>query len=171
MLDSSSLFLSFDGIGETFDDSINPMTSTTSSTNNPYEKKVTLNWTPTSNDVRTEPYIINSRFLMVLILWIILFVYVNQDNTGLVEYTTETLKSFPNPSNGLFTSQICVNKSQIIEYIITNNFGKVVSNRKINLKNGMNKILFNENLPAGMYVVTFKLESGEFISNKILIKN
>ena len=55
--------------------------------------------------------------------------------------------------------------------LINDNFGKVVSNRKINLKNGMNKILFNENLPAGMYVVTFKLESGEFISNKILIKN
>ena len=46
-----------------------------------------------------------------------------------------------------------------------------VAGEKINLKNGMNKILFNENLPAGMYVVTFELESGEFISNKILIKN
>ena len=172
VLDSSSLFLSFDGIGETFDDSINPMTSTITSTNNPYEKKVTLNWTPTSNDVRTEPYIINSRFFNgTYSMDYTFFVYVNQDNTGLVEYTPVTLKSFPNPSNGLFTSKICVNKSQIIEYIITNNFGKVVSNRKINLKNGMNKILFNENLPAGMYVVTFKLESGEFISNKILIKN
>ena len=81
------------------------------------------------------------------------------------------MKSFPNPSNGLFTSQICVNKSQIIEYIITNNYRKFVGNRKINLKNGMNKIHFNENLPAGMYVVTFELENGESISNKILIKN
>ena len=80
VLDSSSLFLSFDGIGETFDDSINPMTSTTSSTNNPYEKEGNSQlMTPTSNDVRTEPYIINSRFFNgTYSMDYTFFVYVNQ---------------------------------------------------------------------------------------------
>ena len=108
---------------------------------------------------------------MVPIQWIILFFFVNQDNTGLVEYIPVILKSYPNPSNGLFISKIIVNKSQIVKYVIINNVGEVISNRNINLKNGMNEIHFNENLSSGVYIVTFKLESGESLSNKILIKN
>ena len=61
VLDSSSFFLSFDGIGETFDDSLNPMTYSISSTNNPYEKKITLNWTPSINNIRSTPYVITTR--------------------------------------------------------------------------------------------------------------
>ena len=172
VIDSSSLFLSFDGIGGIFDDSLNPMTSTITSTNNPYEKKFTLNWSPTSNDIRSEPYIINTRFFNgTYSMDYTFFIYVNQDNTGLVEYIPAILKSYPNPSNGLFISKIIVNKSQIVKYVIINNVGEVISNRNINLKKGMNEIHFNENLSSGVYIVTLKLESGESLSNKILIKN
>ena len=172
VLDSSSFFLSFDGIGETFDDSLNSMTYSINPTNNPYEKKITLNWSPTSNDVRSEPYFINARFFNgSFSMDYTFFVYVNEDNTGLFENSHFSLKSFPNPSKGLFISQISVNKSQIVEYVISNNYGKVVSNRNVHVNNGINEIHFNENLSSGIYIVTLKLESGKSISNKILIKN
>ncbi len=40
VIDSSSFFIAFDGIGEIFDDSLNPMTYSIISSNNPYEKTI-----------------------------------------------------------------------------------------------------------------------------------
>ena len=45
----------------------------------------------------------------------------NKIVTKEVEYIPAILKSYPNPSNGLFISKIIVNKSQIVKYVIINN--------------------------------------------------
>lgn len=172
IMDSSSFFLSFDGIGETFDDSLNIMTSTITATNNPYEKKITLSWLPNSSNSRSEPYIINARFFNgTFSMDYTFFLYVNEDNTGLFKDNPIKLKSYPNPSSGLFTTQININKSQNVEYLVTNNFGEVVINKNINLTREKNQIYFNKKLTDGMYIVTIKLENGESLSSKILIKN
>ena len=106
VIDSSSFFIAFDGIGEIFDDSLNPMTYSIISSNNPFEKQFILSWTPNNSDIRDEPYIITTRFYNgTFSMDYTFFVYVNGDNTGINEENSiNKLKSFPNPTSGSFTS-------------------------------------------------------------------
>ena len=173
VIDSSSFFIAFDGIGEIFDDSLNPMTYSIISSNNPYEKQFNLSWTPNNSDEREEPYIITTRFFNgTFSMDYTFFVYVNGDNTGISERNpSHSLKSFPNPTSGSFVSEITLQKSQNIEYFISNKEGKVVYRENIFMQSGNNKVPFDINLPSGLYFISMKLENGQVFSDKILFKN
>lgn len=172
VIDSSSFFIAFDGIGEIFDDSLNPMTYSISSSNNPYEKQFNLSWTPNPNNVRDNPYIITTRFFNgTFSMDYTFFIYVNGDNTGINENSAVDIKPFPNPSNGSFNSRIKISKSQNIEFIIATKEGKIVYNENMFLLNGINEIPFSKFLPSGLYIISMKLENGKSFSDKILIKN
>ena len=173
VIDSSSFFIAFDGVGEIFDDSLNPMTYSIISSNNPYEKQFNLSWTPNNSDVRDEPYIITTRFFNgTFSMDYTFFIYVNGDNTGINERNpTHKLKSFPNPTNGSFISEIILQQSQNIEYFISNREGKVVYRKNIFMQSGNNKVPFDINLPSGLYFMSMKLENGQVFSDKIFFKN
>ena len=173
VIDSSSFFIAFDGIGEIFDDSLNPMTYSIISSNNPYEKQFNLSWTPNNSDEREEPYIITTRFFNgTFSMDYTFFVYVNGNNTGISERNpSHSLKSFPNPTSGSFVSEITLQKSQNIEYFISNKEGKVICLKNIFMQSGNNKVPFDENLPSGLYFISMKLENGQVFSDKILFKN
>ena len=172
VIDSSSFFIAFDGIGEIFEDSINPMTHSIISSNNPYEKQFNLSWTPNSSDLRDNPYIITTRFFNGTFSMDYTFlIYVIRNNTGIEEEFSYNFKSFPNPTSGSFISEISLQQSQNIEYFISNRYGKVVYRKNIFMQNGINKVPFNKNLPLGLYFITMKLENGKVFSDKILFKN
>ena len=173
VIDSSSFFIAFNGIGEIFDDSLNPMTYSIISSNNPYEKQFNLSWTPNNSDEREEPYIITTRFFNgTFSMDYTFFVYVNGDNTGISERNpSHSLKSFPNPTSGSFVSEITLQKSHNIEYFISNREGKVVYRENIFMQSGNNKVPFDINLPSGLYFISMKLENGQVFSDKILFKN
>jgi len=173
VIDSSSFFIAFDGIGEIFDDSLNPMTYSIISSNNPYEKQFNLYWIPNNSDEREEPYIITTRFFNgTFSMDYTFFVYVNGDNTGISERNpSHSLKSFPNPTSGSFVSEITLQKSQNIEYFISNKEGKVICLKNIFMQSGNNKVPFDINLPSGLYFISMKLENGQVFSDKILFKN
>jgi hypothetical protein len=172
VIDSSSFFISFDGIGEIFEDSINPMTHSIISSNNLYEKQFNLSWTPNSSDLRDNPYIITTRFFNGTFSMDYTFlIYVIRNNTGIEEEFSYNLKSFPNPTSGSFISEISLQQSQNIEYFISNRDGKVVYRKNIFMQNGINKVPFNKNLPLGLYFISMKLENGKVFSDKILFKN
>ena len=173
MIDSSSFFIAFDGIGEIFDDSLNPMTYSIISSNNPFEKQFILSWTPNNSDVRDEPYIITTRFYNgTFSMDYTFFIYVNNDNTGINEENSiYKLKSFPNPTSGSFTSEITLQQSQNIEYFIYNNWGDVIFRKNIYLQSGNNEIPVDINLCSGLYFLRVQLENGQVFSDKILFKN
>ena len=173
VIDSSTFFIAFNGIGEIFDDSLNPMTYSIISSNNLYEKQFNLSWIPNNSDEREEPYIITTRFFNgTFSMDYTFFVYVNGDNTGISERNPpHSLKSFPNPTSGSFVSEITLQKSQNIEYFISNREGKVVYRENIFMQNGNNKLPFDINLPSGLYFISMKLENGHVFSDKILFKN
>jgi hypothetical protein len=173
VLDSSSFFIAFDGIGEIFDDVLNPMTYSIILSNNLYEKQFNLSWTPNTSDVRDEPYIITTRFFNgTFSMDYTFFIYVSGDNTGIYEGNSPyNLKSFPNPTSGLFISEISLQQSQNIEYMISDREGKVICRKNIFMQSGNNKVPFNKNLPSGLYFISMKLENGQVFSDKILFKN
>ena len=173
VIDSSSFFIAFDGIGEIFDDSLNPMTYSIISSNNPYEKQFNLSWIPNNSDVRDEPYIITTRFYNgTFSMDYTFFIYVNGDNTGIKEENPiYKLKSFPNPTSGSFISEISLQQSQDIEYFISNNEGKVIFRKNISLQSGNNELPIDLNLSSGLYFLSVKLENGQVFSEKILFKN
>ena len=173
VIDSSSFFIAFNGIGEIFDDSLNPMTYSIISSNNPYEKQFNLSWIPNNSDEREEPYIITTRFFNgTFSMDYTFFVYVNGNNTGISERNpSHSLKSFPNPTSGSFVSEITLQKSHNIEYFISNREGKVVYRENIFMQSGNNKVPFDINLPSGLYFISMKLENGQVFSDKILFKN
>ena len=81
------------------------------------------------------------------------------------------LKSFPNPTNGSFISEISLQQSQNIEYFISNREGKVICRKNIFMQSGNNKVPFDINLPSGLYFISMKLENGQVLSDKIFFKN
>ena len=173
VLDSSSFFIAFDGIGEVFEDSLNPMTYSIISMNNPYEKQFNLSWTPNNSAIREEPYIITTRFFNgTFSMDYTFFVYVNGDNTVISERNpSHSLKSFPNPTSGSFISEITLQQSQNIEYFISNRVGKVICQKNIFMQSGNNKVPFDINLPSGLYFISMKLENGQVFSDKIFFRN
>ena len=173
VLDSSSFFIAFDGIGEIFDDSLNPMMYSIISSNNPYEKQFNLSWTPNNSDEREEPYIITTRFFNgIFSMDYTFFVYVNGDNTGISERNlSNSLKSFPNPTSGSFISEITLQQTQNIEYFMSNKEGKVICRKNIFMQSGKNELSFDINLPSGLYFISMKLENGQVFSDKILFNN
>lgn len=86
------------------------------------------------------------------------FVYVNGDNTGISERNpSHSLKSFPNPTSGSFVSEITLQKSQNIEYFISNKEGKVICLKNIFMQSGNNKVPFDINLPSGLYFYKYEI--------------
>ena len=173
VIDSSSFFIAFDGIGEIFDDSLNPMTYSIILSNNPYEKQFNLSWTPKIIDVRDKPYIITTRFYNgTFSMDYTFFIYVNADNTGISDgISIYKLKSFPNPTSGSFISQISLQQSQNIEYFISNIGGEVIFRKNISLQSGNNELPIDINLSSGLYFLSVKLENGQVFSDRILFKN
>lgn len=171
ILDSSSFFVSFDGIGELFDDSLNPMIYTISATNNPYEKKITLNWTPTTSNIRTTPYVITTRFFNGTFSMDYTFlVYVNENTTTIKEINHDILNVFPNPNIGFFTKRIVLDHSQLVNFLISDINGKAKIEKNIFLYEGLNEVSFEISLPSGIYFLTTnKSRDGRFIE-KIFIK-
>ena len=171
ILDSSSFFVSFDGIGELFDDSLNPMIYTISSTNNPYEKKITLNWTPTINNIRSTPYVITTRFFNgTFSMDYTFFIYVNENTTAIKEINHDIFNVFPNPNGGFFTKQIVLDHSQLVYFLISDINGKGKIEKNIFLNEGLNEVSFEISLPSGIYFLTTnKSRDGRFIE-KIFIK-
>ena len=73
--------------------------------------------------------------------------------------------------SGSFVSEITLQKSQNIEYFISNKEGKVIYIKNIFMQSGNNKVPFDINLPSGLYFISMKLENGQVFSDKILFKN
>ena len=171
ILDSSSFFVSFDGIGELFDDSLNPMIYTISATNNPYEKKITLNWTPTTGNIRATPYVIITRFFNGTFSMDYTFlVYVNENTTTIKEINHDIFNVFPNPNTGFFNKRIVLDHSQLVYFLISDINGKPKIEKNIFLNEGLNEVSFEISLPSGIYFLTNnKSRDGTFIE-KIFIK-
>ena len=171
ILDSSSSFVSFDGIGELFDDSLNPMIYTISATNNPYEKKITLNWTPTTSNIRATPYVFTTRFFNGTFSMDYTFlVYVNENTTTIKEINHDIFNVFPNPNTGFFNKRIVLDHSQLVYFLISDINGKPKIEKNIFLNEGLNEVSFEISLPSGIYFLTNnKSRDGTFIE-KIFIK-
>ena len=171
VLDSSSFFLSFDGIGETFDDSLNPMTFSISSTNNPYEKRITLNWIPSINNIRSTPYVITTRlFNGTFSMDYTFFIYVTENTTTIKEINNDVFKVYPNPNSGCFIKQISIEQTQQFHFIISDINGKVRDEKNIFLNHGLSDVNFETCLPSGIYLLTTKKNNRTVSIEKIFIQ-
>jgi hypothetical protein len=78
--------------------------------------------------------------------------------------STNFIKVYPNPTNGLFKIS---SKETIVQYTILNQFNRILLNKKLS----QNVIQVDiQNLPKGIYIIKLKLNNGE-ISTKKIIKN
>lgn len=77
---------------------------------------------------------------------------------------------FPNPSNGHFTVEISSmeNKSDV-QLQLVDLSGKIVSSRLVNLAEGVNQILFESELNAGIYIVRVGSHENEFKPVKLTV--
>jgi hypothetical protein len=172
VIDSSSLFMSFDGLGDLFTDSLNPMTYTIHPTNNIYEKRIALNWTPTNNYVRSNPYIITSRiFNGTFSMDYTFFIYVNDNTSYLSEIDKGFFKIFPNPNSGSFTKNIYVSAPQRVNFLISDLNGQILTERNVLLNEGVNNIIFGRNFKSGIYLLTTEKNGGEVTVEKVVVKN
>jgi hypothetical protein len=172
VIDSSSLFMSFDGLGELFTDSLNPMTYTINSTNNIFEKRIALNWTPTNNYVRSNPYIITSRlFNGTFSMDYTFFIYANDNTSDLLEIDKGFFKLFPNPNSGSFTKNIYVSAPQRVNFLISDLNGQILTERNVLLNEGVNNIIFGRNFKSGIYLLTTEKNGGEVTVEKVVVKN
>ena len=142
------------------------MIYTISTTNNPYEKKITLNWTPTTSNIRATPYVFTTRFFNGTFSMDYTFlVYVYENTTIIKEINHDIFNVFPNPNTGFFNKRIVLDHSQLV-YIN----GKPKIEKNIFLNEGLNEVSFEISLPSGIYFLTNnKSRDGTFIE-KIFIK-
>ena len=83
------------------------------------------------------------------------------------------LKLYPNPSTGNVTIEYNLNKSELVEISLHDNFGKLVYSLKNRAPHdaGVYKITFNGvELPAGIYFCTLRTENGQKTEKLLIVR-
>ncbi len=170
-IDSSVTSIGFEAYGEPFILS-NPMTYIQGTTDEPFKTKVSLMWTPTSNEARVEPYIVVLRLMNgTFSMDYTIFVYVNNSSTGVNEIHNEISQVYPNPSVDLFYKEINLITSQRVSFQVYDMKGVLIYTLLKNLPEGNNLMLFNEYLNSGNYILHTVYEDGKSETNQIYINH
>jgi len=96
--------------------------------------------------------------------------HVGIDNYELTNNSLRLKKAFPNPSNQSTNIQYETIKSENVSFEITNLLGKLILNKNVSSKTGLNSILVNtSDLSNGIYL--YSISNGKTRSTKRLIVN
>ncbi|MBA3901882.1 MAG: T9SS type A sorting domain-containing protein, partial [Bacteroidetes bacterium] len=84
-------------------------------------------------------------------------------------FTTFEVKVYPNPAYNYFNLEITAPGNEEADIMIFNSNGKVVSNEKLPLESGINKVAFNSsNYARGIYIMRIVTKEGVFNQRVVL---
>lgn len=155
--------LLFEAYGEPFLSS-NPAVYSQLPTGSNNEIEAILNWNPSANDVRDEPYLTVLRLMDGF--------FMNDDaifievvsGVGLESISSSTLSPlYPNPSNGTLHVPIKIDESGDVMLKIFNQYGQLVFNNTAYFNAGQSLAILPTSLKSGQYYVIVE-KSGKRIS-------
>ena len=168
-IDSSVNSILAEAFGEPFVIS-NPMTYIQGSTDEPFKTKLSLMWSPTSNEARENPYLfvvrlMNGTFSMDYSM----YVKVAENNVGVDEIESKVGEIFPNPSSSLVTLPMFLNSNQSVNVNIFDISGRIIKSINEYLTIGNHYIMIQGELTNGNYLVETVLEDGTRRVQKLMI--
>ena len=160
--------LLFEAYGEPFL-SVTPAVFSQVPTGSGNEIEAVINWNPSANDVRTEPYLTVLRLMDGF--------FINDDaifievvsGVGLESVSSLTLSPlYPNPSNGTLHVPIQIDESGDVMLKIFNQYGQLVFNNTTYFNAGQSIAILPTSLKSGQYYVIVE-KSGKRISAQDII--
>ena len=170
-IDSSVTSIGFYAFGEPFGMS-NPMTYMQGTTDNAFQTKVSLMWSPTSNEARAEPYMVVLRLMNgTFSMDYTIFVYVLENTSSIHGEELHEFDVFPNPSKGIVNINLNSSKANYLDLSVINIAGQTVYTEQLFLVEGDNTIPLNLSLKDGCYFVNFSRNSQPaYFTKKLIIQ-
>ena len=134
----------------------NPAIYTTETMSGTNDIEAVINWTPTSNEVRSAPYLMVLRLMNGTFTFDeTILVKVQSGGTSIQDNNNYSLgEIYPNPTNNLLNIPLTLNKNGDVTIRIFNNYGQAVKEKTSNFPIGNINALMQIDLPAGQYYVT-----------------
>ena len=154
---NSSNTITFEAYGESFLLASNPATYTSETLLGTNDIEAVINWAPTSNEVRSAPYLMVLRLMNGTFTFDeTIVVKVQSAGTSIKDKNNYALgEIYPNPSNNLINIPLTLNENGDVTIRIFNNYGQVVKEETSNFSAGnINVLMQIYLLPAGQYYVT-----------------
>lgn len=136
----------------------------------------TFSWTPTFDDVKTDPYLVVFRIYEEAITDSVLRdktvqLIVGDFSMGNENNIEKSIANFyPNPSTGELFIKVNVEKSAELNVIFINQLGEKVKEFDQKINAGQNLIYFNDlKLPAGVYFLNLLVDKNESVIKKLII--
>ena len=170
-IDSSVTSIGFYAFGEPFGLS-NPMTYMQGTTDNAFQTKVSLMWSPTSNEARAEPYMVVLRLMNgTFSMDYTIFVYVLENTSFIHGEEIHEFDVFPNPSKGIVNINLNSSEAKSIDLSVINIAGQTVYTEQLFLVEGDNTITLTLSLKDGCYFVNFSRDSQPaYFTKKLIIQ-
>jgi hypothetical protein len=152
----SSNPLSFVAFGESFVLASNPSTYSTVTSPGSNEIETYINWSPTINEARTNPYITVLRLFNGTFAYDeTIFIEVrNATSIKPITNNSQLAEVYPNPTNGLLNIPLNLTKSGEVTIRIFNSFGQILKQETTYFSSGNKLALMQLDLPVGQYTMT-----------------
>jgi len=154
---NSSNTITFEAYGESFLLASNPAIYTTETMSGTNDIEAVINWTPTSNEVRSAPYLMVLRLMNGTFTFDeTILVKVQSSGTSIKDNNINTIgEIYPNPTNSLLNIPLTLNKNGAVTIRIFNNYGQIIKEETSNFSIGnINALMQIDLVPAGQYYVT-----------------
>ncbi len=93
------------------------------------------------------------------------------DCTGVIEISSINLKTFPNPTNGVFTIEFDNEANNPVDIVVLNSSGKIVfSKENVNEAGSNNRKIDISNFAAGIYTISVSIKGKDYTSRIVLRK-
>jgi len=148
--------LSFAAYGESFGLASNPSTYSTATIANSNDIETVINWNPTVNEARSNPYLAVLRLSNGIVTFDeAIFIEVkNTTSIKNIDNSSKLANVYPNPTNGLLNIPLNLTKSGEVTIRIFNNFGQMLKQETTYFSSGSKLALMQLDLPIGQYTMT-----------------
>jgi hypothetical protein len=159
-----------EAFGESFNQTTSLSTFNVISTGNGNEIEGTFSWTPSSDDVRSFPYLVVFRTSDNIFYFdeTIQFEVTNNTSSLWSVSGMEISNIYPNPTNNRIIIPIVLDQPESISIEIYNLLGVKMSHSTINLETGSHLIMKNINLSSAQYLLIIKDKNGVLINSQQL---
>ena len=153
---TASNTLSFAAYGESFVLPSNPSTYSTATISSSNDIETVINWSPTVNEARTNPYITVLRLSNGIFTYDeTIFIEVrNATSIKPITNNSNLAAVYPNPTSGVLNIPLNLTKSGEVTIRIFNSFGQILKQETTYFSSGNKLALMQLDLPIGQYTMT-----------------